>query len=398
MDAVLNWVWQGSVVAVASFVMLLALERARANVRYIVCWAALFVVVALPALPSLQLTAVSTEALRAPQGDAMVSLPDTWWTSALVVLAAWVVWASVHLVRFVAAIATIRRARAHSHPFPLNVESKLSHWVRVSSTRRRATLVVSESVTAAAVLGWGTPMIAVSPSVVKTLDADELDRILIHEWAHVQRRDDLVNIVQIAVRSIVGWHPALWWIDRRLHVEREIACDEMTVAITGSPKTYAECLMKLASLRTTPRTMRAAPAVLTSSGLRARIIKIVSVHPSIAPLWSRSIAVAIVTVLCLMATGLGGLKLVEATGTRAANRVFSDAQLHGASHLVDRGADTLFRCEDGSVAPNEEWCLTGPASADTADSWPATENRLGRRCHARRQPRARFGRANTSES
>jgi beta-lactamase regulating signal transducer with metallopeptidase domain len=313
MDAVLNWVWQGSVVAVASFVMLLALERARANVRYIVCWAALFVVVALPALPSLQLTAVSTEALRAPHGDAMVSLPDTWWTSALVVLAAWVVWASVHLVRFVAAIATIRRARAHSHPFPLNVESKLSHWVRVSSTRRRATLVVSESVTAAAVLGWGTPMIAVSPSVVKTLDADELDRILIHEWAHVQRRDDLVNIVQIAVRSIVGWHPALWWIGRRLHVEREIACDEMTVAITGSPKTYAECLMKLASLRTTPRTMRAAPAVLTSSGLRARIIKIVSVHPSIAPLWSRSIAVAIVTVLCLMATGLGGLKLVEAT-------------------------------------------------------------------------------------
>ena len=103
---------------------------------------ALFVVVALPALPSLQLTAVSTEALRAPQGDAMVSLPDTWWTSALVVLAAWVVWASVHLVRFAAAIATVRRARAHSHPFPLNVESKLSHWVRVSSTRRRATLVV----------------------------------------------------------------------------------------------------------------------------------------------------------------------------------------------------------------------------------------------------------------
>ena len=41
MDAVLNWLWQGSVVAVASFVMLLALERARANVRYLVCWAAL---------------------------------------------------------------------------------------------------------------------------------------------------------------------------------------------------------------------------------------------------------------------------------------------------------------------------------------------------------------------
>ena len=52
MDAVLNWVWQGGVVAAAAFVMLLALERARANVRYVVCWATLFAVVTLPALPS----------------------------------------------------------------------------------------------------------------------------------------------------------------------------------------------------------------------------------------------------------------------------------------------------------------------------------------------------------
>ena len=106
-------------------------------------------------------------------------------------------------------------------------------------------------------------MIAVAPSLVRTLDADELDRVLIHEWAHVQRRDDLVNILQIVVRIIAGWHPALWWIDRRLHIEREIACDEITVAVTGSAKAYAQCLLKLASLRGTPPAMRTAPAVFT---------------------------------------------------------------------------------------------------------------------------------------
>ena len=53
--------------------------------------------------------------------------------------------------------------------------------------------------------------------------------------------------------------------------------------------------MKLASLRGTPRAMRTAPAVFTPSGLRARVVKIVSPHPSIAPVWSRSIAAAIVT-------------------------------------------------------------------------------------------------------
>jgi hypothetical protein len=237
---------------------------------------------------------------------------------------------SINLVKFTAAIAAIRRARAHSRPFPATLEAALPHWTRLQCTGRRASLVVSDSVTSAAVLGWGTPMIAVAPSLVRTLDADELDRVLIHEWAHVQRRDDLVYIAQIAVRAILGWHPALWWIDRRLHVEREIACDEATVAIAGSPKLYAECLVKLASLKHPRRAPLAAPAVGGSSGLRARIAKIVSSHPSIAPVWARSIAVTSVTILCVMSMGLGGLSLVEAAVVAmplASSRALSPAAL-----------------------------------------------------------------------
>ena len=129
----------------------------------------------------------------------------------------------------------------------------------------------------------------------------------------MQRRDDLVNILQVVVRIIAGWHPAVWWIDRRLHIEREIACDEITVAVTGSAKAYAQCLLKLASLRGTPPAMRTAPAVFTPAGLRARVIKIVSPHASIAPAWSRSIAAAIVLSLSLISVGVGGLSVVEAT-------------------------------------------------------------------------------------
>jgi len=325
MDAVLNWLWQGSVVAAASFVMLLAMERTRANVRYIVCWAAALFVLVLPALPQLRSAAVSPDAFRGAPVDPFVSLPDVWWTSTFVIRAAWTLWVSVQIVRFVSAIVAIRRARARTRAFPSPVESMMPHWRRVRSGGRRATLVLSDSVTTAAVLGWGAPMIAVAPSLVTTLDADELDRVLIHEWAHVQRRDDLVHILQIVVRIIAGWHPALWWIDRRLHLEREIACDEMTVAATGSPKSYAACLMKLATVRGTRRGLRTAPAVLTMSGLRARVIKIVSPPPSIAPVWSRSIAAAIVTALCLMSVGLGELKLVEAT-------VFALPLLSDATH------------------------------------------------------------------
>ena len=312
MDAVLNWLWQGGVVAAALGLMLFSLERASANVRYVVCWAAALFVIALPALPLLRSTP-SPGAFRAAQSEAIVSLPEAWWTSTLVILAAWTLWAGIQIVRFVSAIVAIRCARARSRAFPSQAESVLPCWRRVGADRRRATLVLSDSVTTAAVLGWGAPMIAVAPSLVRTLDADELDRVLIHEWAHVQRRDDLVNILQVVVRIIAGWHPAVWWIDRRLHIEREIACDEITVAVTGSAKAYAQCLLKLASLRGTPPAMRTVSALLTPVGLRARVIKVVSPHPSIAPAWSRSIAAAIVISLSLISVGVAGLSAVEAT-------------------------------------------------------------------------------------
>ena len=311
MDAVLNWLWQGGVVAIACALMLRVLERTRANVRYVVCWIALLLVVVLPALPSLASTTPAADAVLPAPTDAIVSLPRTWWTSALVMLALWTAWAAGSTLRFIAAMVALRRARARTRPFPAQVEAALPHWNRVRRHGRRSTLAVSDSVTAAA-LGCGAPLIAVSPSLVETLDATELDRVVIHEWAHVQRRDDLLHVLLIVLRIAFGWHPAVWWIDRRLHIEREVACDELTVAITGSPKSYAACLLKLADLRGSARGMLAAPAVFTAPGLRARVTKIVAPHRWFAPAWSRTLAAAIVAALCLMAAGVGRLTLVEA--------------------------------------------------------------------------------------
>jgi len=315
MDFVLNWLWQGSVVAVACVAMLRILERAHANIRYVVCWAALLLIVALPALPSLSPTTLSADALPVTLDDAIVSLPDAWWTSTRVLLAGWMAWTSVYALRFGSAIVALRRARARSRAFPSHIESALPHWSRVRLAGRRAALVVSDAVSTAGVLGGGRPMIAIAPSLLTSLHASELDRIVIHEWAHVQRRDDFAHILQIVIRILAGWHPAVWLIDRRLHVEREIACDEITVAITGSPKSYAQCLITLASLRGNTRGMTAVPAILTVSGLRTRVTRILLQQPGIGPGSSRTIAVAIVSTLGILSAGVGGVTLIKATTT-----------------------------------------------------------------------------------
>jgi bla regulator protein blaR1 len=311
MHAVLNWLWQGCVVALALFAMLGLLERARANVRYLVCWAAQVLVLTLPLAAWLESGMQQSVRLPRVPVEPVVSVPDAWWTSGVVMAVAWFVWAAVAAVRSGRAIAALRRMRALSRPFPRQVESVLTHWQNVRDQGRRPRLVVSDAVTAAAVLGAGAPVIAVAPSLVSTLEADELDRVLIHEWAHVQRRDDLVSLLQIAVRVVAGWHPAVWWIDRRLQAEREIACDETTVAMVGAPKSYAACLVKLAGLRGAGRPALAAPAIVAASGLRVRVARIVSPAAFLTPRRSCVVAAAIAAALAAVSVAVAQTKLVE---------------------------------------------------------------------------------------
>src|SRR5688572_13644628 len=284
MEAMLNWLWQGGVIGLAAVIMLRALERARANVRYTVCWAAMLAILLLPVVPAVTTLSLAPAAVDGglrvlpPAGDAILPLPSAWWTSTLVIAAAWAVWAIIQCVRFVRAIVAVRRARASSQPFPLDLELTLPNWRRVQRRGRPARLVMSGSAGSAAVLGWGRPRIAVAPAVVHALNAEDLDRILVHESAHVQRRDDLQQVLQVAARIVAGWHPAFWLLERRLQVEREIACDETAVAVTGSAKSYAQCLLTLSARRPT-RTMAMAPAALMPSALHARVVKILSPYP-----------------------------------------------------------------------------------------------------------------------
>ena len=161
-------------------------------------------------------------------------------------------------------------------------------------------------------IGGGSPAIGVAPALVEQLTSDELDRVVIHEWAHVQRRDDLANVAQLIARLLVGWHPAVWWIDRRLQAEREAACDEMVVSVTGSSKAYAACLLKLASLHFLQREALPALGVLSSATVSARIRRVVAHERRASPTWSRNGAAAGIVVLFGVCGGIGSLRVVDA--------------------------------------------------------------------------------------
>src|SRR5262249_26621520 len=152
-----------------------------------------------------------------------------------------------------------------------------------------ATLVTSDQIRSAGVLGLGYPRIAIAPRLLTTLTDEELDQLVLHEYAHVQRRDDIAGVLQMIVRCLVGRHPAVSCIHRLLRIEPEVACDDWVLATTSAPRTYARCLTRVADLSAgTESTL--VPAANRKHQLTTRIMRLlderrsISIRPSLAGL------------------------------------------------------------------------------------------------------------------
>jgi hypothetical protein len=185
----------------------------------------------------------------------------------------------------------------------------------VRARGRRVRLVVADDIGAAAVLGCGAPLIAVSPRLLDRLDVGEIDRVVIHEWAHVQRRDDLLQLADAAVRVTAGWHPAIYWLLRQLSLEREAACDAVAVDVTGCPRRYAASLAAVASARSKPRRLAIAAGVLSAPPLRVRIMRILSMQQLASAKLSATAVAAGVLVIGVLASEMAARPLIHAPAT-----------------------------------------------------------------------------------
>ena len=72
-------------------------------------------------------------------------------------------------------------------------------------------------------------------SALAGLSPQQLEAILAHELAHIRRHDYLVNLLQTLVETLLFYHPAVWWLSRRIRVERENCCDDLAVSLCGDP-------------------------------------------------------------------------------------------------------------------------------------------------------------------
>ena len=109
-----------------------------------------------------------------------------------------------------------------------------------------------------AVIGWVRPVILLPVQALTGLSEIQLRAVIAHELAHVRRLDAFVNLLQILVETLLFYHPAVWWLNRRIRIERELACDEIAVRLTGDRIEYAKTLTLMAEWEQAPRLVMAA--------------------------------------------------------------------------------------------------------------------------------------------
>jgi hypothetical protein len=97
----------------------------------------------------------------------------------------------------------------------------------------------------AAVLGLTEPIVAFPSRLLRLVSPAELDQILLHEYGHVQRRDDWTRLAQALLEAAIWIHPATYLVGRHLNLEREVACDDWVVARTQAARDYAACLARV---------------------------------------------------------------------------------------------------------------------------------------------------------
>lgn len=237
----LNSVFEGILVAGFVWVLLCLLPRQNSGTRFAAWFLALIAIALLPFAGGIGVLHVGS-ALRGTS-QPVFTISTRW---AFAVLSIWAIVAFLALLRLAIGIARVERLSKTFTPIDLSqLRREIADALAEFSASHDVPVATSDQIHVPAAIGFTKPTIVVPRFALEDLAPQELGSLLLHEYAHVQRGDGWTNLLQKFLRALLCFHPAVWWIDRRLSLEREIACDDYVLAQTQNPRGYAECLLAL---------------------------------------------------------------------------------------------------------------------------------------------------------
>lgn len=135
-------------------------------------------------------------------------------------------------------VRLLRRVRADDEVPPPRVQVLLQEACGLARVRWMPRLRVTDAVHAPALFGVWRPMILLPRQVAAECDGASLKLILLHEVAHLQRRDLWTQLVASLILAVHWFNPLAWWATRKLRVEAEMAADARALRCTDAAEAH----------------------------------------------------------------------------------------------------------------------------------------------------------------
>ncbi len=317
-------IWQGLLLTALAWVAMQLVPRLRPATRFTL-WLIVFLVVAL--LPCFavgrELFGISVGQFPAPYMghlDLSLRLNSEW---AFVIEGLWVLASLFSLVRLSASVRQMQRLSRESAAVPFASLGEEMQSILARTGSRPVEVRLSDRVDAPSVIGFFHPAIVMPRSLWSQLAPDELQQIVLHEVAHLDRGDDWTNLLQKLLRALCPLNPALLWAERHLCFERERACDDAVLEAAGNARAYATCLTKLAETKLIRHAISLAPGLLKRhSELTGRVESILDRRRRLGPALSRGL---VAVGLLLSISGVLALQRFPGIITFSSNSLAAEA-------------------------------------------------------------------------
>ena len=294
--ALLHFVWQGLVVGAVAGGLLWLLRGASPRWRYAVCALALLTSLCIP-LTYLACSLAQLDSLPTPLQAMAVPV----WQLALqarmqALVVAWSLGVGVMTLRLSLGLFWVNQLRRHAVFAPAIWQERLDALALRMGLRRRVLLKLHASLAGPVTLGSWRPIVLLPAALLSGMPVGVLEALLAHELAHVQRWDYLVNLLQSLVEGLLFFHPVVWWLSRRMRIEREQVADELGALALNDPADMAVALHALSL-----QGPAAQPALILSArgGLLFRRIQRLMAPPPDTASWKLALPALLVACISL---------------------------------------------------------------------------------------------------
>jgi beta-lactamase regulating signal transducer with metallopeptidase domain len=176
----------------------------------------------------------------------------------------WLVGVSWHLGRLLVQRGRLKRLLTRSAPATEpNLLGLVAQAAEQLGLRRPPAVLLADLEGSPFVCGLLRPVLVLPRGLLTALDADQWHQVLLHEMAHLKRRDLLWGWVPEIARLVYFFHPVAHWVCARIRLERELACDQLAMALSGrGAADYALVLVQVVSFASQPAALAAERASL----------------------------------------------------------------------------------------------------------------------------------------